>query len=217
MRKECHVLLNVTWLTLIMSENIITILKDEAFTDCVDKRMACRFMGYKSEYENEEIDGLYEECLKEYLSCVSFKACYRKSSLNFSDDGEIIFDFGSIKSHSLTKNLNGCRYAYIFAATSGVGVDRLLMKYKKTDPLKAMMLDCIASSGIECRCDEVNELIVKDKNSRPRYSPGYGDVGLTYQIVILSYLDAQRNLGITLTESLMMLPVKSVTAIIGIE
>ena len=36
------------------------------------------------EYENEEIDGLYEECLKEYLSCVSFKACYRKSSLNFS-------------------------------------------------------------------------------------------------------------------------------------
>ena len=96
-------------------------------------------------------------------------------------------------------------------------MDRLLLKYKKTDPVKAMIIDCIASSGIECRCDEINEAIVKDKKSRPRYSPGYGDVGLEHQISILSFLDAQRKIGLTLTESMMMLPIKSVTAIIGIE
>lgn len=200
-----------------MSENIITVVKGEDFSDFVDKKMACRFMGYKGGFENKALSELYEECQKEYLSAVSFKACYRKSSLHFASDGEIVFDFGTVKSRDLTKNLKGCSYVYFFAVTSGLGVDRLLMKYKKTDSLKAMMIDCIASSGIECRCDEVNGLIVKDKKSRPRYSPGYGDMGLEYQPTILSFLDAQRQLGITLTESMLMLPVKSVTAIIGIK
>ena len=198
-----------------MSENMIITLGNESFTSSVDKKMACRFMGYKN--DNEAPEGLYEECLKEYLSVASFKACYRKSSLKFGDDGEIVFDFGTVKSRDLTKNLQGCKYAYIFAVTSGIGVDRLLMRYKKTDPLKAMIIDCIASSGIECRCDELNALIVKDEVSRPRYSPGYGDAGLECQPMILSFLDAQRLLGITLTDSILMLPVKSVTAIIGIR
>ena len=199
-----------------MSENIINLVDSEFFGLTVDKKMACRFMGYKSENEPEQLGELYEQCLAEYLSAVSFKGCYRKSSLSFGSDGEIFFDFGTVKSHDLTKNLKNCSSAYIFAVTSGLGVDRLLMKYKKTDPLKAMMLDCIASSGIECRCDEINEFIVKDKNSRPRYSPGYGDTGISHQKDILSFLDAHRRLGIALTDSMLMIPVKSVTAIIGV-
>ena len=210
-------LYNVTWLTLVMSENTINVVGSEFFSLTVDKKMACRFMGYKSEGAGDEFDKLYSQCLEEYLSAVQFKGCFRKTALSFGDDGEIAFDFGTVRSRDLTKNLNGCSYAYIFAVTSGIGVDRLLMKYKKTDPLKAMIIDCIASSGVECRCDEINELIVKNKKSRPRYSPGYGDMGIEHQSVILSFLDAQRQTGITLTDSMLMLPVKSVTAIIGIK
>ena len=50
-----------------------------------------------------------------------------------------------------------------------------------------------------------------------RFSPGYGDFDLKYQKDILEYLDANKKIGISLTDSLMMIPTKSITAIIGIK
>ena len=66
------------------------------------------------------------------------------------------------------------------------------------------------------------EEISEEKNSEgfichPRFSPGYGDLSLDTQKKLLSALDSQRKIGITLTESLLMLPTKSVSAIIGLE
>ena len=49
-----------------------------------------------------------------------------------------------------------------------------------------------------------------------RFSPGYGDMPLQTQSVLLAALDAQRKLGITLSKSLLMTPTKSVTAVIGL-
>ena len=52
---------------------------------------------------------------------------------------------------------------------------------------------------------------------RPRFSPGYGDLPLEMQKDIFSLLGCPSNVGITLNESLIMSPSKSVTAIVGIE
>ena len=50
-----------------------------------------------------------------------------------------------------------------------------------------------------------------------RFSPGYGDFSLEHQPALLSLLDTQRRIGLTLSEGGMMLPTKSVTAIVGIR
>lgn len=49
-----------------------------------------------------------------------------------------------------------------------------------------------------------------------RFSPGYGDYPLTEQSRIVGYLDAQRQIGLHVTADSLMIPGKSITALIGI-
>ena len=76
------------------------------------------------------------------------------------------------------------------------------------------MISAVGSSAIECFCDTKTE---KFGPKNRRFSPGYGDLDLKYQPLILNELSALKHTGITLLENLMMTPSKSVTAIIGIE
>ncbi len=181
-----------------------------------NKNQAMRFIGCDKKSENSELDFLYRECLEAVGKDAYFRAVWRKSSLSFVGDDTVEFDFGRITSASLCKNLKGCKSAYVFAATAGVGVDRLMLRYKSLDPVKAMVISGIGSSCIECWCDIINEEIARDKRTKPRFSPGYGGVELRHQREILAFLEAEKRVGITLTDSFFMTPVKSVTAFIGI-
>ena len=105
----------------------------------------------------------------------------------------------------------------LFAATLGAGADRCILKYGKTAPSRAMLADAVGSAMIEHWCDVLNAELTAGKESKPRYSPGYGDVPLTIQKDILTLLDAQRKLGITLSDTCFMTPTKSVTAFIGLK
>ena len=173
-------------------------------------------MGCKGDTDNGELDRLYAECERLVASQAAPKAVWRKSSLSFKGEDRVCFDFGEIKSAALCKNLEGCRSAYVFAATAGIGVDRLILKYKHLDAVRAMIIGAVGSSVVECWCDRVNEKIAEGKKTKPRFSPGYGGVDLKHQREILDFLDAEKRLGITLTASFFMTPVKSVTAFIGV-
>lgn len=179
-----------------------------------DKKMALRFMGCKE--LSDSLEEVYEKSLQEYKKAAVFKAVYRETSVTFFGEKGIRFDFGEIESADLRKNLESCSSAFIFAATSGSGVDRLILKHTKLSPACVMVTDCIASSGIEVFCDLINDEMRNGRKLKPRYSPGYGDVSLTCQSDILSFLDAYRKIGLTLTETYLMTPIKSVTAIVGI-
>ena len=180
------------------------------------RRQAMRFIGCDGKSENDELDCLYDECLAMVGNDAFFKAVWRKSSLSFAGDDTVRFDFGEIRSASLCKNLEGCRSAYVFAATAGFGIDRLMLRYKNLDPVRAMVISGIGSSCIECWCDIVNEKIADGRKTRPRFSPGYGGVKLCHQKEIFEFLEAEKRVGISLTDSFFMTPVKSVTAFIGI-
>lgn len=197
-----------------MKDNPIFLRMSDCSEILPDKKMAYRFMGCKEAFG--DMEEIYEESLREYKKAAVFKACFRKTSVSFFDEKGIRFDFCEIESENLRKNLEGCKSAFVFAATSGSGVDRLIMRQTKISPVDAMITDCIASSGIEVFCDLVNDEMKKGRVLKPRYSPGYGDVSLCCQSEILSFLDAYRKIGLTLTEAYLMTPIKSVTAIVGI-
>jgi 5-methyltetrahydrofolate--homocysteine methyltransferase len=67
-------------------------------------------------------------------------------------------------------------------------------------------------------CDEFCKDIKAELNVnlKPRFSPGYGDLDLSCQKDIFKLLDCSKKIGLTLNDSLLMSPTKSVTAFVGI-
>ena len=78
-------------------------------------------------------------------------------------------------------------------------------------------LQALGAERAESLCDAFNNEIREKYITAPRYSPGYGDVGLENQRVFFRLLDCPKNIGVTLGDNLMMKPTKSVTAFIGIK
>lgn len=168
----------------------------------------------------KEVDSSIRKVLDESFSCVYSeavpKAVYTQVPIKV---GKASVDFGFFKARSqdLADHLRGCDAAFVVAATLGIGVDRVVEKYIKILQTKALVCDAIASALIESFCNKLNKLLITKKEAVSRFSPGYGDFDISYQNIILEHLEASKKVGITLTESMMMIPSKSVTAIIGLK
>lgn len=195
---------------------MITFLTEDVAKIGTDKKMACRFMGCGKEPLSEALSELYEECLETYMNTAQLKAVVRETSVAFEGEDKTVFSFGTVKSESLRKNLEGCNRAFVFAATAGAEIDRTMKRLALISEAESMVYSCIASSGVECWCDYINGELAKKHKLKPRFSPGYGGISLEVQKDIFDFLDVQRKIGVSLTGSFMMVPVKSVTAIIGI-
>lgn len=120
----------------------------------------------------------------------------------------------------IKKLLEGCRNVVLFGATLGMETERLLRKAQVRSMEEALLLDACADSAIEAVCDRFCAEL--EKKLAPcyltdRFSPGYGDLPLEFQKVIFQKLDLTAHCGIRLTDSCLMIPQKSVTAIIGIS
>lgn len=126
-----------------------------------------------------------------------------------------------IKSEDLLRLFKNCNRCYIIAATLGHAVDQEITRMQKIDMLDAMVLDASASVLIETVCDELEQEIVKglksDEFLTMRFSPGYGDVPLTVQRSIVNLLELPKKMGMSLTKTDMLIPTKSITALIGIS
>ncbi len=180
-----------------------------------------RYLGYGHVFPNDEVTKLIEKCTAEFHQTVSYKACYTKVPLGVDEQNTTVdFGFMKVRSRSLIYNLKGCREAYIFAATTGAMAERLITKQNRISALKGIVTDAVGSAAVEAFCDQINAFLgttVDGQFLRPRFSCGYGDFPLEFQSVILSFLDTSRKIGLNMTDSLMMTPVKSVTAVVGIS
>ena len=96
-------------------------------------------------------------------------------------------------------------------------VDRLIAKYNRISPSKALIFQAIGAERAESLCDLFCDEMKEKYSTNPRYSPGYGDLPLDIQRDIFAVLDCPRKIGLTLNDSLLMSPSKSVTAIIGVK
>ena len=178
-------------------------------------REAARYLGLRGELSPEN-EALLAAVEGEVRAVAVPKAVVAESPAEVC--GETVrFSFCTVESAALAQNLAGCKRALVFAATLGLGVDRALLRLQKTDPAKAAVFDALSSAAVEGWCNQLNETLSRGLRTRPRFSPGYGGVALSHQRDVLSFLDAQRKLGITLSERYFMTPVKSVTAFVGVE
>ena len=159
---------------------------------------------------------LLSECLSKLENRLTYKVCF--CELPVKTEGNVCdFSLFCVKSADLAKNMAGCDKAVIFAATVGIEIDRIVSKYSKIAPAKALMFEAIGNERIEALCDKFCSEFELQNITQPRFSPGYGDLPLATQRDFFSLLDCQRKIGLTLNDSLLMSPSKSVTAFLGIK
>ena len=212
----------------------------------IKRREIYRYLGIKPNMEPDAAtEKLAEECIRElaekcrpraYARWFPLRVCEASGADETVDTGAAgagktqdapdspLLDFScfQVRSRSLARNLQGCSEVILFAATIGEGADLLARKYGRINVAKAVVMQAAAAAMIEAFCDEENEKLrveaaEKGLFLRPRFSPGYGDFSLDHQRDFARVLEMQKTVGITLTESLLMLPSKSVTAVIGVS
>lgn len=192
---------------------MIDLIKIPSSEIVISPKAVAVYLGYYAARVDDFTAKLIEECTDEFLNAANFTACFSSVPVT---DGKIVLNGHSIVCNSLKKNLSGCEKAYILAATTGIEAHRLLKKNSVISPLKGIVTDCVGSAAIEAFCDKINLSFDNPDFLRPRFSPGYGDMPLECQKIIIDFLQTSKTIGISLTESLMMIPIKSVTAVIGI-
>lgn len=206
----------------------------------VNIREIYRYLGYGKSVPDESVQKLVTEVLQQMLSQIRPKSAWQTFDCQVDDrqvwlktatmDWEQIctikgFDKSDadvvLESVHLAKNLKSCHKVLLLAATIGLEADKLLQRYEVMNMAKASIAQACGAACIEAYCNKLQrELTVKATECgvvlRPRFSPGYGDLPLETQQMIFPMLDCAKRIGLTLTDSMLMYPTKSVTAFIGL-
>ncbi|MCR5565891.1 MAG: hypothetical protein K6F61_03505 [Clostridiales bacterium] len=160
-----------------------------------------------------------QECLKAAKGAAQCRAVWRRYPLKTDGEG-LDLGFARTDSKDLKRHLEGCGEILLFACTAGAETDRRIARAKLQSAAKGLLMHAIGAQQVEGGCDKLCRLLAEqfpDRQLTDRYSPGYGDLPLEMQRDVMKALDCGRTVGITLSESLLMTPGKSVTAIIGMK
>lgn len=181
------------------------------------RREILRYMGYRKgapEEPSARIDAEWQA----QLNAAEPAAVYKVFPLERREEGLMIGGC-LFASRVLEKNLKGCSRVCLMAATLGWAVDTRIRRAAYSDALTPLIAQAVGAAMAEEWCNRVNETIRREAAPdlcRPRFSPGFGDLDLSNQKHFEQLLGMERAIGIRLTETMLMLPSKSVTALIGV-
>lgn len=179
-----------------------------------------RYMGMPPQQADEATRALAVQSGQQLLDTVAPRWCGRVFALSFEEDGVRLNGGLLLGGQELKQHLEGCQKAAVFCATLGADADALIRRTQYRDMAQALALDCAAGALVEQLCDRIEEHIhaqYPGLHSPYRFSPGYGDLPLGVQCALLDLLDAHRLIGLSVTDSCILTPRKSVTAVLGLS
>lgn len=196
-----------------------------------DPREIRRYLGYSKADPGPELEEAIAACREDLVRAADPRAARKRFPLVRDPDGtlrlirkETSGDVTEMKvqSRDLCRNLEGCSHVHMLAVTLGPGPDMLVRRAGVLQVSRALIYQAVGAAMTEAWCDAVNEEIREEEKARglclrPRFSPGYGDLPLSCQQDFMRILRMDRDLGIRLSESLLMTPSKSVTAFVGVS
>ncbi len=185
----------------------------------IDRQETLRYLGMASAQPDAAFLLRLEAVEKAVVAVARPQACWRLVPV-LVEEAACRVDNLIFPGFCLARALKGCSQAFLFAATLGTEVDALLRRYGQIAPADLVMAQAAAAALIESYCDQCEEKMkaeVPGAVLRPRFSPGYGDFSLAHQSDLLGSLDATKRIGLTRTDANLMIPSKSVSAIIGCE
>ncbi len=161
------------------------------------------YLGFRGVKESPETDSEIKSCLEELETLAQFNYLYKA----FEEPPEFL------KKQPYAGFLRGSGGVILSVMTLGAGVDIRINRLNRTDMSRAVVLDACASAYLEYRSDEYERSIGENLSSR--FCPGYGGSPLSDLKFIFGLLHPEK-IGVTLSESLFMLPAKSMAGVIGI-
>lgn len=125
----------------------------------------------------------------------------------------------NLQGQSIRKHLAGAHSMILMGVTLGPEIDLCIRRAEVRDMGQALLLD----TGASVLVDQVADLYQDQVQGRvadhltQRFSPGYGDLPLATQAPLLRLLDGPRRIGLTVTPNHILVPRKSITAILGVS
>ena len=186
----------------------------------VDLPQAFRYMGMHAA-PDETMLRLAKNCEKRLLASILPRYIHLVCQLRHTEQGVLCEGTTLLLTGAdIAAHLAGCDRAAVLCATLSSGADAAIRQAGAFDVLAGMMTDAMASALTEQLCDAAEaEILAGLPGLHPtwRYSPGYGDLPLTVQGDLLRTVNAEKRLGVTLSDSGMLIPSKTVTAVIGLS
>lgn len=181
-----------------------------------------RYLGYKGQKIPIDIDKSIEFNISKIVSICNPKFTYMISDIKIVDNAVNLKGTNLIlEGKDILNHLKGSVKCVTLACTLGAEFDKELLRLQRKSMSDAVIFDACSTAFIEEFADKCEEEILSPfKNdgyySNFRFSPGYGDLPLTSQKDILNCLEAGKKIGLTVTDSGLLLPQKSITAFIGV-
>lgn len=188
----------------------------------LNKAEVLRYLGWKGDTLPAHMDELIDRCMKQTVEIAAPQYIYRRFAVSKNDKGIVLGDDELLLAgDDIAAHLKGCEYAYILCVTVGIGIDKELRSKMVNSPDIAVIMDACATTAVEQVADMAEQIIrdecAKENNDVTwRFSPGYGDLPLETQKDLLKIMDTSRKIGLTVTDSFLMVPTKSVSAVLGV-
>lgn len=184
------------------------------FFDAINKNEILKYLNYVKGEIPREIYLEIDECI-----CI-LKECAKVSY--FVD----VYDIHStemrliMKGRDIKELLKDSHSVILIALTLGVEIERVIRRLSYRELSKSVILDAVASAGVEAAIEKVNNDLANKFSPlylTDRFSPGYGDMPLEINKLFLNIIKAEKRVGIKVTNNGLMIPRKSVTALIGVS
>lgn len=189
------------------------------------------YLGHRGQEIPEELDAQIRSCMEKVVQTARPRLTYCVLPV----ENKVVTDF-PLPGEDMKNLIGQSREVVLMAATLGPEIDRLLQRMEIRNMADALIMDACASTAIENVCNAFcedlaaelrqehaaelsDEVMTEDHPAvylTDRFSPGYGDLPLDTQKLFCEKLKTGNRIGLTLTPSSLMVPRKSVTAIIGI-
>lgn len=184
-----------------------------------DLEEALRYLG--AENAPEDLRRQTMEAGADLAAAVQPRYTYRAFSLSFETEGIRLREADLLlPGRDAALMLAQCGRAVLLACTLGTQFDRRLLALQARDMAKAALTDACGSALVEQGCGQAEREIAArfpEAYLTDRFSPGYGDLPLSLQKDVCALLDAPRRLGVQVTDSFLLNPSKTVTAVVGLS
>ncbi len=184
----------------------------------IDRRETLRYLQYRGGTPDPAVLAALDRCEALLLETARPRAVWRL--FERLPDGTLAGTDFRPEGRDIAAHLAGCGSVILMAATLGAETETLLRRTQARDMAEAVILDAAGSAAIEQVCDDLcGELAARlaPRHLTARFSPGYGDMPLGQQRALSRVLALERSIGVSLAESGLMIPQKSVTALIGVS
>lgn len=190
----------------------------------INENEVLRYLEYKGQDINENLRNTIYKCIEATKEKINPRYILRVYPIlrEYKNTIRIGNSDTQFKSNHLYKLLEDCDECLIMAVTLGIGIEKEIMRNSYIELSKSIIIDACATTAIEEYCDLIQDnirksLLINNKYITNRYSPGYGDLHISANKEIINLLNANKEIGLTITESGIMIPRKSVIAIVGIS